>query len=542
MQAVGIGPLLCQGICIRQPNVKIRGNFEAPSSAAICISPAHHEDSRPLPARQRVQLRVADAAAGGVQRPEVGARRRQLRRHRALVPDGAAITGGSESLQHLILGIVSCLFPGSLSVVASSDPWCLQDATATRAFTVLALLAAIVGFILSVMVAFDIKIPTWNGEGKETTLVTPVVCSLVETVALIPAVALWQRMVTGYNEQCRQEMKINTFTCIKTGSTFILAIAAIPFAAVTKRKELGKLQTGSHSQRKQARADRFRFALFLSNALVLTIFEDNVDEILSGIANKIDIDANGSDGRNALHWACTLHRTSICHVLLKKGASISKKDRDGWTPLHWASRVGNLDSVRLLAKYGANLNVQDRWGTTPLMLTVVGESKIAAETLIELGASVDARNVGDRPYTLHSITRVLLSPVLRSPAIVIVGGTPLHQIGMVFLNAGSNLALQDAQGMTALHYAAANGSVNLLMNMLQQCDSQLVEKPNKFGEALSYLAVLHSQPKILELVRNWREGNPIVASYEDDDDDDDEVATGADSADDDDGSDDDSEQ
>jgi hypothetical protein len=68
--------------------------------------------------------------------------------------------------------------------------------------------------------------------------------------------------------------------------------------------------------------------------------------------------------------------------------------RDGWTPLHWASRVGNLDIVRLLAKYGANLNVQDRWGTTPLMLTVVGESKLAAETLIELGASVDARNVG----------------------------------------------------------------------------------------------------------------------------------------------------
>ncbi|KAG6610091.1 Serine/threonine-protein phosphatase 6 regulatory ankyrin repeat subunit A [Phytophthora cinnamomi] len=304
-------------------------------------------------------------------------------------------------------------------------------------------------------------------------------------------------------------MKINTFTCIKTGSTFILAIAAIPFAAVTY--VLWRL---SHSYYEAKRAGK------IADGFTLAAKTDNVDEILSGIANKIDIDANGSDGRNALHWACTLHRTSICHVLLKKGASISKKDRDGWTPLHWASRVGNLDSVRLLAKYGANLNVQDRWGTTPLMLTVVGESKIAAETLIELGASVDARNVfGQTPLMLCA-----------------EGGTPLHQIGMVFLNAGSNLALQDAQGMTALHYAAANGSVNLLMNMLQQCDSQL------FGEALSYLAVLHSQPKILELVRNWREGNPIVASYEDDDDDDDEVATGADSADDDDGSDDDSEQ
>lgn len=53
---------------------------------------------------------------------------------------------------------------------------------------------------------------------------------------------------------------------------------------------------------------------------------DNVDNILVAIANKIDIDALGSDGRNALHWACTLHRTSICHVLLKKGASLSMKD------------------------------------------------------------------------------------------------------------------------------------------------------------------------------------------------------------------------
>ncbi|KAG7393624.1 hypothetical protein PHYPSEUDO_007461 [Phytophthora pseudosyringae] len=384
----------------------------------------------------------------------------------------------------------------SLPIVGSSDPWCLEDATATRAFTVLALIAAIVSFVLSVMVAFNIKIPTWNGEGKEATLVTPVVCSLIETVALIPAVTLWQRMVTVYDEQCLATMQINTFTCIKTGSTHTCAVAAIPFAAATY--VMWRL---SHSY-------YVRLCCWAEPpSPSVPDFDaggdyDNVDEILSGIANKIDIDANGSDGRNALHWACTLHRTSICHVLLKKGASISKKDRDGWTPLHWASRVGNLDIVRLLAKYGANLNVQDHWGTTPLMLTVVGESKLAAETLIELGASVDARNVfGQTPLMLCA-----------------EGGTPLHQLGMVFLNAGSDLTLHDAQGMTALHYAASCGSVNLLLNMLQQCDAELVDKPNKFGETLSYLAVLHSHPKILDLVTNWREGNPIVASHDDDDD------------------------
>ncbi|ETK77861.1 hypothetical protein, variant 1 [Phytophthora nicotianae] len=400
----------------------------------------------------------------------------------------------------------------SLSAVASSDPWCLGDATATRFFIVLALIGAIVSFTLSVMVAFDIKIPTWNGEGKEATLVTPVVCSLIETVTLIPAEALWKRMVMVYDNQCRETMHINTFTCIEMGPTHTYAIAAIPFAAATYL--LWRL---SHSYHEAKQAGR------IADGFTLAAKTDIVDEILSGIANKIDIDANGSDGRNALHWACTLHRTSICHVLLKKGASISKKDRDGWTPLHWASRVGNLDIVRLLAKYGTNLNVQDRWGTTPLMLTVVGESKIAAETLIELGASVDARNVfGQTPLMLCA-----------------EGGASLHQLGMVFLNAGSNLSLQDAQGMTALHYAAACGSGNLLMNMLQQCDAELVDKPNKFGETLSYLAVLHSHPKILDLVKNWREGNLLVAFHDDDDDSEANNSTGSSE---DDGSDDSSEE
>jgi ankyrin repeat protein len=53
---------------------------------------------------------------------------------------------------------------------------------------------------------------------------------------------------------------------------------------------------------------------------------DNVDEVLASIANGIDVDALGSDGRNALHWGCTLNRSGICHVLLRKGASITKKD------------------------------------------------------------------------------------------------------------------------------------------------------------------------------------------------------------------------
>jgi ankyrin repeat protein len=94
-----------------------------------------------------------------------------------------------------------------------------------------------------------------------------------------------------------------------------------------KQNERARLPTALHWLRKQARDVLFTVVWQRQfDALCFPLLSDNVDEILSGIANKIDVDANGSDGRNALHWACTLHRTSICHVLLKKGASISKKD------------------------------------------------------------------------------------------------------------------------------------------------------------------------------------------------------------------------
>lgn len=135
----------------------------------------------------------------------------------------------------------------------------------------------------------------------------------------------------------------------------------------------------------------------------------------------------------------------------------------------------------------------------------------------------------------------------------IEAGKHLFQLGMVFLNAGADLRLQDAQGMTALHHAASTGSLNILFNMLQLCDAELVDKPNKvgsrdrmlcfvdgrltrsmlallcaqFGETIAQLAVLRDQPMVLDLIENWRSGNPVSLAGEresgDDDDDTDDI-------------------
>jgi len=55
--------------------------------------------------------------------------------------------------------------------------------------------------------------------------------------------------------------------------------------------------------------------------------------------------------------------------------------------------MGNPDVVRLLTKNGADVNLKDPWGTTALMLSILGGSKTVAQTLLDLGANINARNV-----------------------------------------------------------------------------------------------------------------------------------------------------
>lgn len=121
----------------------------------------------------------------------------------------------------------------ALPTISASDPWCQGKAEATRALVVVAVMAAMTSLIFSVMAALGIKTPTWDGEGKETTLAKPVVSSLCSLVTLLPAVVEWQRMVNVYDTTCRTSMQITTFTCITSGPAHKTAMAAVPFAAAS---------------------------------------------------------------------------------------------------------------------------------------------------------------------------------------------------------------------------------------------------------------------------------------------------------------------
>ncbi|GMF15476.1 unnamed protein product [Phytophthora lilii] len=101
------------------------------------------------------------------------------------------------------------------------------------------------------------------------------------------------------------------------------------------------------------------------------------------------------------------------------------------------------------------------------------------------------------------------------------GWTPLHwasrvgnlDIVRLLAKYGANLNVQDRWGTTPLMLTVI-GEIEYPLSF-NLSDATLCKQ---FGETLSYLGALHSQSKILELINNWREGNPIVVSHDDDED------------------------
>lgn len=139
-------------------------------------------------------------------------------------------SGGDTSNRLTVWLVRTC---SSLSTDSEKDPWCQGKATATRALVVIALLESIASLVFSSMATLNIKTPTWDGEGRETTLVKPLLCSFCSLLALLPAVIAWYQMVVECDKLCQSTMAIVTFICISTGSTYAVAISAIPFVAST---------------------------------------------------------------------------------------------------------------------------------------------------------------------------------------------------------------------------------------------------------------------------------------------------------------------
>lgn len=69
-----------------------------------------------------------------------------------------------------------------------------------------------------------------------------------------------------------------------------------------------------------------------------------------------------------LHSAAASNNTTICQMLLERGAQVNVRQQGAFTPLHAAAQNGNPEMTRLFLHYGAEVNARTSQGITPLSM------------------------------------------------------------------------------------------------------------------------------------------------------------------------------
>lgn len=225
----------------------------------------------------------------------------------------------------------------------------------------------------------------------------------------------------------------------------------------------------------------------------------NASPTLLGVLIKSGISVESRDfhGRTPLQAAVEHSCTRAVRVLLQHGADPNaKNERNGRSALFCAacpknSRSDNKTIIRTLVTYGAKVDARGPGNQTALLYAISKGAKKQAQELIEVGASIHARNLD-----AESILHLAASSFVVTPDIITwlvengadinwIGGkqheTPLFyaiarskysspnvkSMAGIMLSLGSDANFRNIDGMTPLSFAARQCSISLSELLIQ---------------------------------------------------------------------------
>lgn len=186
--------------------------------------------------------------------------------------------------------------------------------------------------------------------------------------------------------------------------------------------------------------------------------------------------------------------------LLKKGASVNKKDERGWTTLHVASEKGNAEVIDAILSGISTIDCMDdmtadSFPKTALNIACENGHTDIVRLLLEKGSHPDKKNhAQDTP--LHIAARSDTSRLDIMKQLVAKGAnvdsrnetddTPLHIAALreriddiqLLLSAGADVSTQNSKGKTALDYAKNTTIRNILLSQSRALIQE--EKINNF--------------------------------------------------------------
>ncbi len=240
-----------------------------------------------------------------------------------------------------------------------------------------------------------------------------------------------------------------------------------------------------------------------------------VSRLLDAGAQTAILNANGY---NALHLAIQCKRTELVSLLLQSGCSSNLPTQDGISPLLLAIRTRKTAMVQCLLARKDLRPTQDPQGYTELHWALKQNQPNIFKLLVKSGKwNLDAQaqngvtllhllaaNPNSHPKFLQCLKQVLL---LNVHAQDVTGSTALHYAAannqlkiLIFLlhDLGIDPNIQNNAGQTALHYAVQYGHVAIVKKLLT-CSQASVTVKNKAGITSLELSMRSKNPAIYKL-------------------------------------------
>ena len=132
--------------------------------------------------------------------------------------------------------------------------------------------------------------------------------------------------------------------------------------------------------------------LAAESPLVTAVRTLDIGQVETLLASGADVNARGSTGATAAHWASHYGRADLLTLLLQNGADPNAGTDTGVTPLELSIEQRDTDSVRLLLDAGADPQTQRLSGESMLMLAAETGNTDIARALLRHDLAVDFRD------------------------------------------------------------------------------------------------------------------------------------------------------
>jgi ankyrin repeat protein len=213
---------------------------------------------------------------------------------------------------------------------------------------------------------------------------------------------------------------------------------------------------------------------------------------LAGVKG-VNVNATGADGSTAVMYAAANNDLELVRALIKAGANVKLKNQLGTSAITEAAIIGSAPIIDALLKAGADPNFRTTDGETPLMAAARSGRIDAAKALLAAGADVNAKeNWGGQ-------SAIMWASAQSQPEMVKFLASKdanLNDHGKV--NQWERKIIQEPRpkdmnkgGFTPLHYAAREGCVACVENLLAAHADPDSEDPDRETPLLLALENLH---------------------------------------------------